>query len=474
MEAKTPSIKITFYMTGSFAKILRRCVEFLDWEITAICPNEQSYVESRKESRLSDIDYLYDGFNDVFDGVDVAQFCETYSSINLGEVLFVDKVHFKKKTGEYQLRYLCAMGEQIARVYRKSKPNYVLFPIIETIDAMLAYRMAEHFGIKPIVYAHARFTDRSYFSHSHLELLPEYAPTIERLSSNAVLAERFLDGYRASPGPFRTNPSVPSEDSSYDRDEDLGAFGRLLRNIRLKAGVEKHNQMINLWINFQVRFQTIFLPIRSWAFYLKEKFYIRPEVAPVSNYDFFPLHFSPESSINVPAPFYIDQIRVVDKILLERQGNRKLVVKEHPAMFGFRPRGFFRSLKKRPFVTIVPRFTSNIQLIRNATTVYSVTGTACVEAFFLGVSWIQYGSNFLSDWVERRRARSEVVSPSEFVQDVLNVSGQFVLYSPGRSIPLDKLLFSRSNLERLCAHLKFHVGQLETVQNAASSMQVEQ
>lgn len=455
---KTP-VKLAFYMTGSYAKILRRCVDFLDWESTAICPNFQAYTEAKKEPRLGAVDYLYGGFNEAFERVDIDRFCKEYASINLSEVLLVDKTHFKKKSGDYQLRYVCAMGEKIAEVFRRTRPDCVFFPIIETIDAMLTYRLAQHFGIQPIVSSHARFTGRYFFSDSHLELLPKYTRHVARPETDVVWAERFIETYRAKPSPFNIKANIAAVDVYEDFGHDLGAMGRMRQNIRLKSGVEKHNQLINLWINFQVRFEAIFVPVRNAAFYFTERFYIKPKPAPAEGYDFFPLHFSPESSINVPAPFFIDQTRIVDKILLERSGNRALVLKEHPAMYGFRPRGFFRSLKSRPFVLFVSRLTPSTQLIRGAATVYSVTGTACLEAFFLGVSWVQFGNNFLSDWVKQRRERSEAETPLEFIRDVLSVSKEFVLYSPGRSFADDQILFSKANVERICDHLKFHVEQ---------------
>ncbi len=445
-------------MTGSFAKILRRCVDYLgDLETVAICPNFQSYMEAKKEPRFARIDYLYADFNAIFDRVDVNRFCQEYASINLSEVLMVDKTHFKKKSGDYQLRYVCAMGEQIAEIFKTARPDYVFIPIIETIDAMMAYRMAQHFGIRPIIYCHARFSSRSFFSESHCELLPPYTNFVEKTEADAAWAVEFLRNYRADPGPFNTHPDIPGGETYKDIGQESAGLFRLIRNIKLKSGIEKHNQMIKLWISFQVRFQTIFIPIRNALFYLIEKFYIKPRPAPASGYDFFPLHLSPESSINVPAPYYVDQLRVVDKILLDRPGNRTLVVKEHWAMYGIRPISFYRALKTRSFISFVPRATSSLELIKNAHTVYSVTGTACLEAFFLGVNWVQFGNNFLSDWIRSGGQSSEPKSPLNFIRDVLSVSRDCVLYSPGRSFHHDQVLFSKKNVEKLCDLLKFHI-----------------
>lgn len=451
-------MKIAFYMMGSYARVLRRCVDFLpDVEASAVCPTWQSHKEAGLEPRLTDIDYLYAGFNGLFDQIDVAGFCERFSSINLYEVLLVDKTHFKKMPGDYQLRYICTVGQRLLDIFGKTKPDYLFLPIIETIDSMMAYRLAQYLGIRPIIYAHGRFSNLSFFSETHFELLPSYLEIVETSEADGAWARKFIDDYRSMPGPFKYRPVFEGGEVYPDIRETKGSFYRLVRNVWLKSGIEKHNQMIRLWISFQVYFQKFFTPIRNFIFHLIERFSIKPKPVPSERYDFFPLHFSPESSINVPASFYIDQTRVVDRILLDRRGNAPLVVKEHPAMFGFRPKGFYRSLLNRPMVHIVHRNTPSFELIRKADTVYSVTGTACLEAFFLGTKWVQFGNNLLSDWVARRQASSLEVLPENFVQDVRKVSRDFVLYSPGISGAADQILFSKSNVKKLCEHLLFHI-----------------
>lgn len=451
--------KIAFYMTGNSAKIMRRCMDFLDLKATAICPNFQAYEESQKEPKFASVDYLYQDFNALFDSIDVDAFCKKYASVNMAEVLAVDKSHFKKRSTDYQVRYACTMGEKIAAVLETWRPEYLFLPIIENIDTMLAYRLAQHYGVKPIVYCHTRFSGRSFFSESHIELIPSYAEKVICSPEDEAGAAAFLERYLAAPGNLLMYPERSDDEMYTDIGEQLGSFGRLLRNLRLKFGSEKHNRLINIWISFQVRFQKVILPIRGLISRLLEKYYLRPKPAPASGYDYFPLHMSPESSINVPAPFFVDQLRVVDRILLDRAGSPPLVVKEHPAMFGFRPISFFRELKKRPFVSLVPRTTSSIQLIRNARTVYSVTGSACLEAFLLGVPWVQYGTNFLLDWVTRREARGEPAMPLAFIQDIYKISGDFLLYSPNRSSYYDRFLFSKKNVEKLSRHIEFHIAQ---------------
>ena len=65
-------------------------------------------------------------------------------------------------------------------------------------------------------------------------------------------------------------------------------------------------------------------------------------------------------------------------------------------------------------------------LIKKSTKVYSVTGTACMEAFYLQKPWKMLGDNFLSLYFKENKNTSTY----DFTLDTLKVSGNFVLYTP--------------------------------------------
>ncbi|WP_368639824.1 hypothetical protein ABRZ04_13715 [Castellaniella ginsengisoli] len=454
-------MKIALFMSGSFAQLMRHFSGFMPGVVlTAICPNWQSYQVCKKESGFYRVDYIFTDFNSLFDSGNYLDFVNRHNEINIYEVLSVDKTHYKKMSGNYQLRYISAVGERLEDLFLSDKPDYIFFPIIETIEAMLAYKLAIAFGIRPIVYCNSRFSSLSFFSESFQETLPCYTDLCESNDQDLAWSRLFLKEYRENPKPF----NIMSVDFPGTDCMDFGKKGnvilKFIRNLWLRRGVERHNKLISHWISIQIYLQRIALPIRGFIFYINERWFIRPGGQPSGKFDFFPLHFSPESSINVPAPYYIDQLRVVDKILLERSdGNHPLIIKEHPAMFGFREKGFYKKLIRRPLVEFVRKELPSVDLIKRASTVYSVTGTACLEAFFLGVKWKQYGVNFLSDWFVRNaeKLKGGDADVEQFICDVRSVSKEFVLYSPGISVMRDKLLFSRKNISRICEHLKFHV-----------------
>ena len=184
---------------------------------------------------------------------------------------------------------------------------------------------------------------------------------------------------------------------------------------------------------------------------------IKPIINLPEKYDAFPIHFSPESSINTPAPFYIDQERVVDKILISRTGSNRLILKEHPAVLGYRPLKFYLKMKKKPFVDFIAASYDTKKMINGASHIYSVTGTVCLEAFLRGKQWTQLGENFLSEWYKHQTENDKETTPLAFCEDVLKVSGNFFLFSPKEGGNFNDMLMSKENISNMCNNIKFYI-----------------
>ena len=63
---------------------------------------------------------------------------------------------------------------------------------------------------------------------------------------------------------------------------------------------------------------------------------------------------------------YIDQMRVIDEIMLNRDSNHILIVKEHPAMYLKRNFAFYKELKRKPFIRFINKEFNSIELIKKA------------------------------------------------------------------------------------------------------------
>ena len=88
---------------------------------------------------------------------------------------------------------------------------------------------------------------------------------------------------------------------------------------------------------------------------------------------YYPIQYSPESSINTPSPFFIDQTRAIDAIRFSMPNDHALVLKEHPGVLEVRPLSFIRKLKKSGVIIIKSDVDSN-EIIKKAALTISVTG----------------------------------------------------------------------------------------------------
>ena len=98
--------------------------------------------------------------------------------------------------------------------------------------------------------------------------------------------------------------------------------------------------------------------VHPWHFFIDRTKRALRNIQPVtydpyeseSDFAFFPLQFEPEISLLLLAPFMTDQLYVIKQIAQSLPVGMCLYVKEHPHMVPYRPRSFYRDLKKIPNV----------------------------------------------------------------------------------------------------------------------------
>lgn len=111
-------------------------------------------------------------------------------------------------------------------------------------------------------------------------------------------------------------------------------------------------------------------------------------------YFYLPLHFSPEVTDLLYGNDYSFHEGFVTTLSKKIPSEYRLIVKEHTAMLGRRPLSFYSRLKKLPNVIFAHHGVSTFELIRKASAVVAVTGTAGFEGYLLNVPVIVLGDVF--------------------------------------------------------------------------------
>jgi hypothetical protein len=110
-------------------------------------------------------------------------------------------------------------------------------------------------------------------------------------------------------------------------------------------------------------------------------------------YAFFGLHMQPESSIDVFAHFFSNQIRVIELIARSLPPTHALLVKLHKSDVPNYSSAYLRRLAAFPGLHIVAPHADALEFIRKADVVFAIQGTIGLEAALLGKPVIMFGDS---------------------------------------------------------------------------------
>jgi hypothetical protein len=123
------------------------------------------------------------------------------------------------------------------------------------------------------------------------------------------------------------------------------------------------------------------------------------------NYAYFPLHYDPEMSTLLYAPYYTDQAQVVKAVARALPIDMFLYVKEHPGMVGYRTRDFYKEILKVPNIKLIRPDLNGSELLKNTKITLTITGSGGWESILLKKPVITFGDVFYNDVPGVKRCR---------------------------------------------------------------------
>lgn len=448
-------MKVMLYNHANFAYFLIEALKYaknknvdIDWQAIVVSENfVKLYQESIGEENTF---YIQPILNKLMrdQQPDIGIFKDYPESIY--KALHRDKQQGKlrRSSREYQIKYVYNVYALYKKILDDAKPDFVFFPNIESTDAVILYNLCIEKNIEPIKYVWTRSFGLSYFSPDINEKMPPYANSIQQNSEIVKEAKDFISDFRKS----YITPSFSSL-GVYENDiipfHDRNLLAKALRYFtRVITKREEHNVSdMGFWGKVKVNCRNVSGKIEAIKARLQKKYLDIRDISDLpKNFLYFPLHVTPEASINVFAPYFYEQMRGIDLILENMPSTFYLVVKEHPIMAGVREASFYRELRKRAGVVIADHTLNSYELIKRAQCTISITGTACLEAFLLGKPSIHLGEIFFTDWIHKfdnfynfkntildaiKEKEIEDSKILDLVTKVFTVGYKFVLFSPG-------------------------------------------
>ena len=121
-------------------------------------------------------------------------------------------------------------------------------------------------------------------------------------------------------------------------------------------------------------------------------------------YVLFPIHFQPEASTLVQAPYYLDQAALIEDISKSLPAGYRLYVKEHLTNRGRRPLRFYRRIKDTFGVRLLGPDVDTWSLIQNASAIAVITGTMGWEGLLFKKPVVTFGDVFYNMYSGVHRA----------------------------------------------------------------------
>jgi hypothetical protein len=117
---------------------------------------------------------------------------------------------------------------------------------------------------------------------------------------------------------------------------------------------------------------------------------------PDERFCLYALHTQPESSIDVQASYYSDQLGLIRLISRSLPADYVLYVKVHPTDVDGKSTVYYRAIKRIPNVVLVDHSANSRALLERAAIVFSLTGTVAYEAALLRKPVIVFAKNFFN------------------------------------------------------------------------------
>ncbi|MCR4792057.1 MAG: hypothetical protein K5871_04865 [Lachnospiraceae bacterium] len=308
-----------------------------------------------------------------------------------------NRICFKASNYKQQL-YWCYLNICNAeKICNDFQPDVVLDLDVEEFGRITLHAVCAKRNIPYISIGYSRYLEYKYYHYG------------ESVEGNEYLFEAYKDNFHLSNedlyeemkyvNEFRKSSSILSAEynntptSKYHADPLWKTFIYLLKSAIIafdmdyfrggKAKLHRKNDILYI-SSVKLFWWTIDIEKKKRYLYKNNKYFEPPVKG--EKYYYMPLHLIPESSSLGGAPYYINELAVIEAVSKSLPLGYYLYVKEHQSMLGERNFRFYEQVKKLPNVRLmqINYYEDPKPWIVNSEGVITLTGTSGYEAVMLG------------------------------------------------------------------------------------------
>lgn len=405
------------YLGHEFAVVLKEKYNVTDFCGYVFLRHSYNYLKNQKEinysSLLLDEDIHLRYKDEKLDLEYLKKIEKEYGIPNLWPYIELDRIirngqlvreypyNQTKYSHEELMRMLQVRIKAIIEFLETEKPDFLIYAAIGSISGLLMYHIAKKMGIKVLSISFSRVENYYLFSEHYSnftsvdelfnkfkvndqkhELFDEAKKIVDKFINQPRMIEVDIDSY--------LKRSKLSKQMSFLKPKKIYKyFVWLYRSIKRSFDQDLKNDYssINPYLKVLDQFKRKLRNLRGFS-----DLYDQPDYQ--ENFVFFPLHEEPEIAITLLAPYYCDQINLIKQIAKSIPIDFKIYVKEHPGMIGYRPRNFYKELKKIPNLKLINPGVNVYKILPHAKLITTITGTAGFEALYFKKPVITFGDVF--------------------------------------------------------------------------------
>lgn len=353
-------------------------------------------IESKRKPDLEYIKYLEDTFTH-FKSLQ----CQLLSTQLFTSHLH-DRFYYKTVPMDSQILWLELLYKYIIDFFENNRFDYLFDIDIAELPRSIIVEVAKHFNIEYFSIEHSRYKNYKLPTLSTKWWNPQFDFFLKSFKKISKIAQNDFDEYykyilsNDLLGPeYKAQPAFKINKRSvylkfkdfvnvvfYTIKSDIFAGNYLIKR---KCRVLFHESAPFVYFYFLSFYRRLYLLYLSRVFVTQDK---------ECNYFYMPLHLIPESSTFNLAPYYTNEMYIIEQVSKSLPLNHFLYVKEHPSMLGERNLSFYRKIKQFHNVVLVSPKTSSDQksIIMNSHGVITITGTTAFEAALLGKGSLIFGN----------------------------------------------------------------------------------
>jgi hypothetical protein len=338
---------------------------------------EQKIIEFEKTWSFRDNVYL----NHKKPDMEYLEKFEKENKIDLWKLAYSERVFYKyNKYHKYSDEELLEIFEHECRFFEKIldeiKPNYLIIKMVDYHHAELLCQICKSRGIKILALSPTRLGNQHMitedaglldsscqitFDDTKTKSFEELREYIKEYSSQSILHSKKFKSSKKIQLKASLQFFLNVCNNSY-RKHVLHTDRTRFRVLKNELTLLSHRYTRRRFLN----------KVCSQKIDKNEKFI------------YFTLHSEPERALLFPAPFYMNQLSVIQNIAKSVPIGYKLYVKEHQAqgIFGWRSPRWYQDILKLPNVRLIHPNVSSIDLLKNCSLAISIGGTIGMEAAF--------------------------------------------------------------------------------------------